>query len=223
MRIVVIEDDPSLGEILRIALRGDGYDVTLATDGETGLRAVTSARTDLVLLDIMLPRRNGYEVCRLIRADAAVRDVPIIMLTAKSEERDIVKGLDLGANDYVTKPFSRPILLARIRAVLRFATGRVAGPFICDGLTLAPESHVVTLNGKRLSLTPGEYRMLELFLSRPNRIHTRAAILDAIQTETKDVTDRLVDVMLVALRRKLGTWATHIETVRGIGYRLMCH
>ena len=142
------------------------------------------------------------------------------MLTAKGEERDVIRGLDLGANDYITKPFSRPILLARIRAVLRSATGRAAGPYICDGLVLAPKSHVVTLNGKRLSLTPGEYRMLELFLSRPNRIHTRAAILDAIQTETKDVTDRLVDVMLVALRRKLGTWATHIETVRGIGYRL---
>ena len=222
MRVVVIEDDPSLSEILRIALKGGGYDVSLAADGETGLKEVMSARTDLVLLDIMLPKLDGYEVCRRIRANATTRDVPIIMLTAKGEERDVIKGLDLGANDYITKPFSRPILLARIRAVLRSATGRVAGPFICDGLTLAPESHVVTLNGKRLSLTPGEYRMLELFLSRPNRIHTRTAILDAIQTETKDVTDRLVDVMLVALRRKLGPWATHIETVRGIGYRLEC-
>ena len=220
MRIVVIEDDPSLSEILRIALKGGGYDVSLAADGEVGLKAVMTARTDLVLLDIMLPSMDGYEVCRRIRANAAIRDVPIIMLTAKGEERDVIKGLDLGANDYITKPFSRPILLARIRAVLRSAAGRAAGPLICDGLVLAPESHVVTLGGKRLSLTPGEYRMLELFLSRPNRIHTRTAILDAIQTETKDVTDRLVDVMLVALRRKLGTWATHIETVRGIGYRL---
>jgi two-component system phosphate regulon response regulator PhoB len=222
MRIVVVEDDPSLGEILRIALKGGGYGVSLAADGETGLAAVLSARTDLVLLDVMLPRMDGYEVCRRIRANAAIRDVPIIMLTAKGEERDVVKGLDLGANDYITKPFSRPILLARIRAVLRSARGRAAGPFACDGLVLSPESHVVTLDGGRLSLTPGEYRMLELFLSRPNRIHTRAAILDAIQTETKDVTDRLVDVMLVALRRKLGAWAAHIETVRGIGYRLVC-
>ena len=222
MRIVVVEDDPSLGEILRIALKGGGYDVSLAADGESGLKDVVSARTDLVLLDIMLPRMDGYEVCRRIRANAATRDVPIIMLTAKGEERDVVKGLDLGANDYVTKPFSRPILLARIRAVLRTSMGHAAGPFVCDGLALAPESHVVTLNGSRLALTPGEYRMLALFLSRPNRIHTRAAILDAIQTESKDVTDRLVDVMLVALRRKLGTWAPHIETVRGIGYRLDC-
>ena len=222
MRIVVIEDDPSLSEILRIALKGGGYDVCLAADGEAGLAAVASARTDLVLLDIMLPKLDGYEVCRRIRANAAIRDVPIIMLTAKGEERDVIKGLDLGANDYITKPFSRPILLARIRAVLRSATGRAAGPFTCDGLILTPESHVVTLGSKRLALTLGEYRMLELFLSRPNRIHTRTAILDAIQTETKDVTDRLVDVMLVALRRKLGTWAPHIETVRGIGYRLDC-
>ena len=220
MRIVVVEDDPSLGEILRIALKGGGYGVSLAADGETGLAAVLAAATDLVLLDVMLPRMDGYEVCRRIRANAAIRDVPIIMLTAKGEERDVVRGLDLGANDYITKPFSRPILLARIRAVLRSAKGRAAGPFACDGLVLSPESHVVTLDGSRLSLTPGEYRMLELFLSRPNRIHTRAAILDAIQTETKDVADRLVDVMLVALRRKLGPWAPHIETVRGIGYRL---
>ena len=160
------------------------------------------------------------KACRRIRANDATRDVPIIMLTAKGEERDVVRGLDLGANDYVTKPFSRPILLARIRAVLRAAGGHATGPFVCDGLTLSPESHVVTLNGERLSLTPGEYRLLELFLSRPNRIHTRSAILDAIQTETKNVTDRLVDVMLVALRRKLGAWSTHIETVRGVGYRL---
>ncbi len=220
MRIVVIEDDPSLREILRIALKGDGYDVVSTPDGENGLSAVFAARTDLVLLDIMLPCMDGYEVCRRLRASAVTKDIPIIMLTAKGEERDVVKGLDLGANDYVTKPFSRPILLARIRAALRAATGRLAGPFLCDGLMLAPESHVVTLGNERLSLTPGEYRMLELFLSRPNRIHTRAAILDAIQTETKDVTDRLVDVMLVALRRKLGPWASHIETVRGIGYRL---
>lgn len=220
MRIVVIEDDPSLNEILRIALKGGGYDVSIAVDGETGLKEVMSARTDLILLDIMLPRIDGYEVCRRIRASATIRDVPIIMLTAKGEERDIIKGLDLGANDYITKPFSRPVLLARIRAVLRTVTGRTAGLFVCDGLTLSPESHVVTLNGKRLVFTPGEYRLLELFLSRPSRIHTRTAILDAIQTEAKDVTDRIVDVMLVALRRKLGSWAAHIETVRGIGYRL---
>lgn len=223
MRIVVIEDDAALREVLRIALLSGGYeDVLFAKDGLEGYDLVVAKKPALVLLDIMLPKLDGYEVCRRIRASAAIRDVPIIMLTAKGEERDVIKGLDLGANDYITKPFSRPILLARIRAVLRSATGRAAGPYTCDGLVLSPESHVVTLNGKRLSLTPGEYRMLELFLFRPNRIHTRAAILDAIQTETKDVTDRLVDVMLVALRRKLGTWAPHIKTVRGIGYRLDC-
>lgn len=221
MRIVVIEDDPSLGKILRIALKADGYDVLLETDGENGLAKVLSAQPDLVLLDIMLPKLDGYEVCRRIRANLATKGVPIVMLTAKGEERDIIKGLDLGANDYVTKPFSRPILLARIRAALRSTTGVQAGAFVCDGLTLAPESRIVTLNGNRLALTPGEYRMLELFLSRPNRIHTRTAILDAIQTEAKDVTDRLVDVMLVALRRKLGDWSTHIETARGVGYRLV--
>ena len=217
--ILMIDDDENICRLVKLYLEKEGYDVTMAENGPDAVRQFKTSPPNLMLLDIMLPGMDGWQVCREIRK---VSNIPIIMLTAKGEERDVIKGLDRGANDYITKPFSRPILLARIRAVLRSATGRVAGPFTCDGLILTPESHVVTLGGKRLALTPGEYRMLELFLSSPNRIHTRTAILDAIQTEIKDVTDRLVDVMLVALRRKLGTWATHIETVRGIGYRLMC-
>ena len=216
-KVLVVDDEKLIVKGIRFSLEQDGMEVECAYDGEEALKLATENSYDMILLDLMLPKMDGFEVCQRIRDFS---NVPIVMLTAKGEERDVIRGLDLGANDYITKPFSRPILLARIRAVLRSATGRAAGPYICDGLVLAPKSHVVTLDGKRLSLTPGEYRMLELFLSRPNRIHTRAAILDAIQTETKDVTDRLVDVMLVALRRKLGTWATHIETVRGIGYRL---
>lgn len=222
MRIVVIEDDADLREILRIALARSGYDdVVFAADGLKGLELVMDERPALVLLDIMLPKMDGYEVCRCIRASDRAGRVPIIMLTAKSDEEDIVKGLDLGANDYVTKPFSRAVLLARIRAVLRTDAEKRGGQVTFAGLTLDRDTHEVAVAGKAVALTPGEYRLLELLVTRSGRIHTRGSILDAIQVETKDVSDRTVDVMLAHMRPKLGEWATHIETVRGVGYRLV--
>lgn len=220
MRIAVIEDDEDLREVLRIALLSGGYsDVSFASDGLSGYELVVAEKPDLVLLDIMLPEMDGYEVCRAIRMNDRVRDVPVIMLTAKSEESDIVKGLDLGANDYVTKPFSRPVLLARVRAALRTGAGRGNEPLECDGLELNRDSQLVMLDGERVMLTPGEYRLLEVLLSHPGRVHTRAALLDMIQLEAKDITDRTIDVMLAHMRPKLGAWAAHIETARGIGYR----
>ena len=169
----------------------------------------------------MLPKLDGYEVCRAIRANDRVGKVPIIMLTAKSEECDIVKGLDLGANDYITKPFSRPILLARIRAALRTDVERNGGRLACDGLELDRDAQLVRYHQERIPLTPGEYRLLEVLMSLPGRIHTRTALLDVIQLEAKDVTDRTIDVMLAHMRPKLGIWAAHIETARGICYRLV--
>ena len=222
MRIVVIEDDAGLREVLRIALLSGGYaDVVFEKDGLSGFNRVVSEKPALVLLDLMLPKMDGYEVCRAIRENDRVRDVPIIMLTAKSEEGDVVKGLDLGANDYITKPFSRPVLLARIRAALRTDSVRKGGVLSCDGLTLDRDSQLVRLQGERVMLTPGEYRLLELLMAHPGRIHTRTAILDMIQCEQKDVTDRTVDVMLAHMRPKLGDWSSHIETARGVGYRFV--
>ena len=222
MRIVVIEDDAALREVQRGLLAGGGFaDIVFEKDGLAGYERVVAEKPALVLLDIMLPKLDGYDVCRGIRENDRVRDVPIIMLTAKDDERDVVKGLDLGANDYVTKPFSRAVLLARMRAALRTDFSHRGGKISCDGLEIDRDSHEVRLNGDRVALTPGEYRLLELLVSRPDRIHTRTAILDSIQPEAKDVTDRTVDVMLAHMRRKLGDWSEHIETARGIGYRLV--
>ena len=222
MHIVVIEDDAALREVLRIALMSGGYEnVSFAKDGLSGFDLVVETKPSLVLLDIMLPKLDGYEVCRSIRANDRVGKVPIIMLTAKSEEGDIVKGLDLGANDYITKPFSRPVLLARIRAALRTDAERSGGRLSCDGLELDRDAQLVRYQQERIALTPGEYRLLEVLMSSPGRIHTRTALLDMIQLEAKDITDRTIDVMLVHMRPKLGAWATHIETARGIGYRLV--
>ena len=222
MRIVVIEDDAALREVLRIALLSGGYeDALFAKDGPEGYDLVVAKRPALVLLDVMLPKLDGYEVCRSIRANDRVGRVPIVMLTAKSEERDIVRGLDLGANDYITKPFSCPVLLARIRAALRTDAERNGGRLTCDGLELDRDAQVVRYRKERISLSPGEYRLLEVLMAHPGRIHTRMALLDMIQVEARDVTDRTIDVMLSHMRPKLGAWAEHIETARGIGYRLV--
>ena len=222
MRIVVIEDDAALREVLRIALLSGGYeDVLFAKDGLEGYDLVVAKRPALVLLDVMLPKLDGYEVCRSIRANDRVGRVPIVMLTAKSEERDIVRGLDLGANDYITKPFSCPVLLARIRAALRTDAERNGGRLTCDGLELDRDAQVVRYRKERISLSPGEYRLLEVLMAHPGRIHTRMALLDMIQVEPRYVTDRTIDVMLSHMRPKLGAWAEHIETARGIGYRLV--
>jgi two-component system phosphate regulon response regulator PhoB len=167
----------------------------------------------------MLPGLDGFTVCRRIRETKEIASTPVIMLTARSEEGDVVRGLECGADDYVTKPFSRQVLLARIRAVLRRPESVKDSNPDFDGLVLNSDSRSVTLNGKPLSLTGSEYRVLSLLLSRPERVYTRAQIIDLTQNADKDVTDRAVDVQVVGLRRKLGAWAEHIETVRGAGYR----
>lgn len=222
MQIVVIDDDPAICEMLRITLASGGFhDVAFAADGLSGFNLVVAGCPDLVLLDITMPGIDGYEVCRRIRATESVKHVPIIMVTARSTDDDIVVGLDLGANDYVTKPFSRAVLLAHIRAILRSKAMAAEKTLRCDGFTLDSEKRRAVLNGQSISLSPNEFRFLELAMAHPDRIYSRANILDAIQSEVKDVTDRAVDVMMVHLRHKLGTWACHIETVRGIGYRFV--
>ncbi len=220
-QILVIEDDSTIRCILEMALRAAGYEhVATAARGDEGLEAARKMRPNLVLLDLMLPGLDGLTICRRIRETPALADTRIVMLTAKSEEHDIVQGLELGADDYVTKPFSREVLLARIRAVLRRQDPLAAGRAI-DGLSMVEADFSATLNGETLSLTRTEYRILALLATRPGRVYTRQQIIDATQSEEKAVTERTVDVQLVGLRRKLGEWATaHIETIRGVGYRV---
>ena len=219
-KIVVIEDESAIRRVIVLALKTAGYrNVLEEENGVAGYELVERERPQLVLLDIMIPRMDGIEVCRRLRANPITRDIPVIMLTAKSEEHDVVLGLDAGANDYITKPFSKAILLARIRAVLRHPESDVQ-TLEFDGLTIDDTSHTISLNGVNLSLTLSEYRILELLLSNRNRVFTRLMIIDRISDEQKIVTERTIDVQMVGLRKKLGDWASHIETIRGVGYRI---
>lgn len=219
--IVIIEDDPAIRSILSVTLKGAGFTIIKeAESGDEGLKLAKELKPSLILLDLMLPGTDGFTVCKKIRENPETASTPIIMLTARSEEEDIVRGFECGADDYMTKPFSRQVLLARIRAVLRrpqSRTSEAAADF--DGLTINDESHKVTLKGKTVDLTGSEYRVLSLLLSRPERVYTRSQIIDLTQDPDKAVTDRAVDVQIVGLRRKLGSWANHIETIRGVGYR----
>ena len=219
--IVIIEDDSAIRSILSITLKGAGFAIVKeAETGDEGLRLVKELKPSLVLLDLMLPGIDGFTVCKKIRESAETASTPVIMLTARSEEEDIVRGLECGADDYITKPFSRQVLLARIRAVLRRPQSRKdESSTEFDGLAISDDSHKVTLNGKTLDLTGSEYRVLSLLISRPERVYTRSQIIDLTQDPDKIVTDRAVDVQIVGLRRKLGSWAKHIETIRGVGYR----
>ena len=216
-KIVVVEDDAAIRRVLTLALKSADYRVESAEAGDEGYALVRRTRPDLVLLDLMLPGLDGLSVCRRLRQDEETASLPVIMLTAKGEEADVVAGLDAGANDYITKPFSKAILLARIRAQLR--TTEPSGPLTLDGLAIDDVAHVVTLDGAPLDLTLSEYRILELLARNLNRVFTRAHIIDRISDGQKCVTDRTVDVQLVSLRRKLGRWASHVKTIRGVGYR----
>ena len=218
--ILIVEDDSTIRTILQMLLRSVGFThVRSAARGDEGLDAIRREPPQLVLLDLMLPGLDGLTVCRRVREDPTLADVRIIMLTAKSEDEDVVRGLELGADDYVTKPFSREVLLARINAVLRRNDPLAAGRDL-DGLRIDSRAGSASLNGELLTLTRGEFRLVALLASRPGRVYTRSQILDAVQDEEKSVTERTVDVQLVGLRKKLGAWASHIETIRGVGYRV---
>lgn len=218
--ILIVEDDPTIRTLLQMMLKAAGFThVKTATRGDDGLEAIRRDRPSLVLLDLMLPGVDGLTVCSRVRSDPELADVRILMLTAKSEDEDIVRGLELGADDYVTKPFSREVLLARINAVLRRNDPMAAGKTL-DGLLIDERGGAAILNGTVLTLTRGEFRLLALLSSRPGRVYTRAQIIDMVQDEEKSVTERTVDVQLVGLRKKLGDWAAHIETIRGVGYRV---
>ena len=221
--ILVVEDEQDLLDLLEYNLSREGYEVVTSTSGETGLRLVKTHQPDLVVLDLMLPGMDGLEVCRSLRATEPTADLPIIMLTAKGEETDIVRGLELGADDYITKPFSPRVLSARIAAVLRRAESGQSG----DGaviragqIAIDPQRHEVLAGAEPVELTATEFKLITLLATRPGRVFTRQQIIDAIHDGYAAVTDRSVDVQIVSLRRKLGKLGHQIETVRGVGYRV---
>jgi two-component system alkaline phosphatase synthesis response regulator PhoP len=220
--ILVVEDEEDILELLRYNLAKEGFRVTGVVSGEEALRTARSQPPNLIVLDLMLPGMDGLTVCRELKQDAKTRETPVIMLTAKGEEADIVAGLELGADDYVTKPFSPRVLLARLRAVLR---RRVLPPpaaseaLALHDLTIHPGRHEVLVQGQPVDLTVTEFRLLHFLARRPGWVFTRAQIVQGVQGEDYAVSDRAVDVQIVGLRKKLGAAGACIETVRGVGYR----
>ena len=218
----MVEDEEEIQELVRYNLAREGYAVTCASSGEEALSQVRGKTPDLVVLDLMLPGLDGLEVCKAIKNAPATRHLPVIMLTAKGEEADIVTGLELGADDYITKPFSPRVMTARVKAVLRRKHARPSDDTevieIC-GLVIHPGRHEVLVGEEPVALTSTEFRVLHALARRPGWVFTRQQISATVHGDDYPVTDRSVDVQIVALRRKLGAAGECIETVRGVGYR----
>lgn len=220
--VLVVEDEHDIRELLEYNLTRDGFAVRAVESGEQALAAVTRTPPDLILLDLMLPGVDGLHVCRKLKADGSTANIPILMLTAKGEESDIVTGLELGADDYITKPFSPKVVVARARAVLRRRAEAVHGEdevLTFDALTIHPGRHQVFVADQQVELTSSEFRILHYMARRPGWVFSRYQLVDAVHGEKHAVSDRSVDVMIVGLRRKLGESGHCIETVRGVGYR----
>lgn len=218
--VLIIEDDRSLAEVLSYNLKREGYDVLMASDGQDGLTQAQLKLPDVVLLDLMLPVTDGMEVCRRLRSDSTTRNIRILMLTAKAEESDQLIGFSLGADDYVTKPFSVKVLLERIKVLCRRDAEAVAGQLIsCQGVLIDPVRHRVTVDDKALQLTRSEFRLLESLARQPGRVFSRAELIDSALGEDTLVLERTIDVHIRSLRKKMDAHAELIETVRGVGYR----
>ncbi|MCU0613132.1 MAG: response regulator transcription factor [Candidatus Eisenbacteria bacterium] len=224
-RILVVEDEEDIQHIVRYNLEKEGYSVICSSSAEDALRHARTPPPDAVVLDLMLPGMDGLEFCRILRKDSATEHTPIIMLTAKSEEGDVVTGLEVGADDYVTKPFSPKVLTARIRAALR-RRSRGAAPasdqpvIVVHDIAIDRQRHSVTVGGQIVDLTFTEFRILEYLALHPGWVFTRYQIVDAVRGEDYAVTDRSVDVHVASLRRKLGPARSFVQTVRGVGYRM---
>jgi DNA-binding response OmpR family regulator len=222
-RILVIEDEADIGELIQYNLTREGYRVSVVSDGEDGLDRAVAEAPDLVLLDLMLPGLDGVEICRRLKEDPVTRPIPVIMVTAKGEESDVVLGLGVGADDYVAKPFSPRELVARVRAVLRRGKPRTELPgrerVVRGGVTVDATRHQVLVDGRDVPFTATEFRLLNTLASHPGRAFTREQLMSRVIGDAATVTDRNIDVHIRAIRRKLGTHREAIQTVRGVGYR----
>ena len=218
--ILIIEDDRDILELLTFNLGEEDYETLEACDGRDGLAMASRHMPDLIILDIMLPEMDGFDVCRGLKTDPQTASIPIIMLSARSQETDKVVGLELGADDYVTKPFSPRELTARIRAILRRYRPTEDTTTIRQGLlTLDSLKHKVTIEGETVELTTTEFKLLACMAGKPGQVLSRDRILEAISSDDAMVCDRTVDAHVKSLRRKLGPCKDYIETVRGVGYR----
>jgi len=220
--ILIIEDESSIADVLAWNLRQQGYSVEVEHDGRSGLNRVRTAKPDLVVLDLMLPVIDGLQVCREIKADKATRHIPVLMLTARGAETDEIVGFNMGADDYVTKPFRVQPLMHRISALLRRADTEESGtvPLNLHGLQIDRENFRFEVDGVEHELTPTEFRMLWTLMAQPGRPFSRSELMETARGDDANALERTIDVHIRALRRKLGSKANVIETVRGVGYRI---
>ena len=222
MSILIIEDDQDIRELIRFNLAKEGYRVLCAEDGESGYAKALDNRPGIILLDLMLPKMSGMKVCELLRKNPKTSPIPIIMITAKASDNDIVKGLSLGADDYITKPFSISVLQARIKAVQRRKTDESSKNevIVYRNITIDPSRRKIIQNGCHLEMTYSEFQILWLLAQNPGRVYTRSRIVNIIHGNNHAIADRSVDVQIVGIRKKLTDHGRYIETVRGVGYRM---
>ena len=225
-RILVVDDDRQIVRLVRAYLEQAGYDVVIAYDGESALHAIRSEKPDLVVLDLMLPGKDGWEITRIVRGDENLAGTPIIMLTARVEDTDKIVGLELGADDYVPKPFNPREVVARVRSVLRRTSGEITPPRILrlGDLSMDVDQHSVRVHDQQLELTPTEFSLLHLLLENPNRAFTRVELIEKGLGYAYEGMERTIDSHIKNLRKKLGVAAGqpgYIETVYGVGYRLL--
>jgi two-component system, OmpR family, alkaline phosphatase synthesis response regulator PhoP len=221
--ILIVEDEEDIAELLEYNLMRQGYTSEALDTGEKGLQVCRETQPDLMILDLMLPGLSGLDVCRKLKADVKTAAVPIIMLTAKGEEEDIIAGFEAGADDYVTKPFRPKVLLARVRALLRRGAVQRKSPedeLEFESISIHIGRHEVFSDHKEVELTNTEFNILHFLVSRPGWVFTRRQIVKAVHGEDYPVTGRSIDVQVAALRRKMGSSGQHIKTVRGVGYKM---
>ncbi|NCC51234.1 MAG: response regulator [Spartobacteria bacterium] len=221
-KILIVEDEGDIQELVAYNLGRDGYQTRVVSTGEEAFTAAVNMKPDAILLDLMLPGVDGLEVCRRLKGSVETQHIPVLMMTAKGEESDIVVGLELGADDYITKPFSPKVLMARLKAVLRRKAReetRETSVLVRGELRIDPGRHEVCAGEGTIDLTATEFRVLHFLARKPGWVFTRQQIVDAVKGEDYPVTERSVDVQMVGLRKKLGDYADCVETVRGIGYR----
>ena len=221
-KILVVDDEEDILELVRYNLEREGFRVTCAESGEKAMARTRQETPDLIVLDLMLPGIDGLEVARRLKQNQKTAGLPVVMLTAKGEEADIVTGLELGADDYITKPFSPRVLIARIKAVLRRQSREAQDPdriLNIGNLIIDPRRRAVSADDRYIDLTYSEFQILLFLAARPGWVFTRSQIVDAVRGENYPVTDRSVDVQIAGLRKKLGEYSAYIETVRGVGYR----
>jgi two-component system, OmpR family, alkaline phosphatase synthesis response regulator PhoP len=223
--VLVVDDEEDIQELVKLSLLREGYEVLTVETGDQALAVARSRQPALIVLDLLLPGLQGLDVCKILKADHKTRAIPIVILSAKSEDSDIVTGLELGADDYITKPFSSKVLVARVRRALRKGAeqGLDRSPIQIHELMIDPVRCEAVLEGRPLTLTQSEFNILYVLARRPGVVFTRYQIMDSLHGGDYVVTDRAIDVQITYLRKKLGPWRDYIETVRGVGYRFKDH